>query len=253
MPIRTLLLSTVMLSAPLAPLRAAVPATTQASRTVGSVYGKGVTAEDVRLTVRIDPAAEFDARDTAEWEQMGRIMTTFGKPILDRFVEKGQIGATAEEIAAFRKNARKGDERQLRGAEDRLKKLEAELASAKLSEAAKAKLEKERASLERSMPARRDAAVEADSPESVARMFIIAWKVERELHRAYGGRVIFQQFGPEALDARRLLFEEAEKNGDLKFNDPAVRRLFYYYANMKHLVVDAKVLETPWFLEDPID
>ena len=87
-------------------------------------------------------------------------------------------------------------------------------------------------------------------PEAIARTFIVAWKIERELHRAYGGRVIFQQFGPEALDARRLLYETAEKNGDLKFDDPGVRHLFYYYANMRHVVVDAKALEKPWFLDD---
>jgi hypothetical protein len=46
------------------------------------------------------------------------------------------------------------------------------------------------------------------------------------------------------------LFEQAEKEGELKFNDAGVRHLFYYYANMRHTVVDKKALERPWFLED---
>jgi hypothetical protein len=92
----------------------------------------------------------------------------------------------------------------------------------------------------------------SDQIDGLARTFILNWKTERELHRKYGGRIIFQQFGLEALDARRRLFEEAEKTADLKFDDPGVRHLFYYYANMRHSVTgDAKALETPWFLADP--
>ena len=89
-----------------------------------------------------------------------------------------------------------------------------------------------------------------DMPEEVARALIVTWKTERELHRVYGGRVIFQQAGPEALDARRRLFEQAEKEGDIEFADAGVRHLFYYYANMEHTVIDEKALERPWFLEE---
>jgi hypothetical protein len=90
----------------------------------------------------------------------------------------------------------------------------------------------------------------ADVPEEVARMFIVNWKTERELHRVYGGRVIFQQAGPEALDARRQLFEQAEKQSDIRFTDAGVRHLFYYYSNMSHTDIDEKALQRPWFLED---
>jgi hypothetical protein len=82
-----------------------------------------------------------------------------------------------------------------------------------------------------------------------AREWLAQWKTERELHRAYGGRVIFQQFGLEATGARRRLYEEAEKKGDLHFADPGVRHLFYYYyINMGHGFVDEKELEDPAFL-----
>ena len=46
----------------------------------------------------------------------------------------------------------------------------------------------------------------------MARQFIVPWKIERELHRTYGGRVIFQQAGPEALDARMTSFAETIKS-----------------------------------------
>jgi hypothetical protein len=174
--------------------------------TVGSVYGKAVTAADIGLNAPIDPAIQFDARDAAQWELMRRIMKAFGSPVVERFVKRENIEATPDEIMKFRSNFRKRNEHNPRA---------------------------------------------ADIPEEVARTLIVAWKTERALQRTYGGRVIFQQAGPEALDARRRLFEHAEKNNDITFADAGVRHLFYYYyANMRHEVIDGKALERPWFLED---
>jgi hypothetical protein len=168
------------------------------SRTIGSVYGKAITASDVDLTGPIDPALKFDSRDKARWELMGRIVDAFGTPIVDRFVERQQLKVSADEIEQFRSEV--GDR------------------------------------------------FEGENLEEAARMCILPWKIERELHRVHGGRVIFQQFGAEALDGRRRLFEDAEKNGDLKFDDADVRHLFYYYYSMKHYSAGKGALDRPWFL-----
>jgi hypothetical protein len=243
-----------MLSAPalltfLALLSADEPPKAPLGRTVGSVYGKAVTAADIGLTAPIDPAVQFDSRDAARWELMGRIMTTFGGPVVDRFVKRQKIEATADEIEKFKSNSRKMNERNVREREARLVELKKELAAPNLSNEDKAKLKEERAMYEKSVAAIREPRA-ADVPEDLARMFIVAWKTERELHRVYGGRVIFQQAGPEALDARRRLFEQAEQNGDIKFDDVGIRHLFYYYAKMRHTVIDQKALERAWFLDD---
>jgi hypothetical protein len=238
-----------VLALTVASIRAEEPPSTQANRTVGSVYGKAVTAADIGLTAPVDTAVRFDARNKQLWEQMGRITRAFGKPVADRFVKERKIDATADEIEAFKRSSRIGRERVLRESEAHLAKVKADLAAPNLPAEERSKLQKEVATLEKGQALRRDAA-NRDVPEAIARTFIVAWKTERELHRAYGGRVIFQQFGPEALDARRLLYEEAEKNGDLKFDDPGVRHMFYYYANMRHVEGDAKALEQPWFLGD---
>jgi hypothetical protein len=231
------------------PLRAGAQATTQPGGVVGSVCGKVINSRDIGLTAPIDLAVQFDARDSEKWQLMGRIMRTFGRPVVERFVEERKIEATAAEIELFKRNSRKGHEQNLREKEDRLAKVKTQLTSSDVSAQESARLQEERAMLERLVPALRQLAKEG-APEQTARTFIIGWKIERELHRTYGGRVIFQQAGPEALDARRMLFEEAEKQGHLKFDDPAVRHMFYYYANMQHTVVDAKALERPWFLEE---
>lgn len=238
-----------MLSTFLSPLHADEPPGNRPSRTVGSVYGKAITADDIGLTGPVDPAIQFDARDEARWKLLGRVAGTFGGPVLDRFVARKKIKATADEVDAFRRVNRRSSEKTLREAEDQLAAVKGELAAPGLTDESRARMEAERARIEKFLPTHRDMA-KLDTPEEIARQFIISWKIERELHRTYGGRVIFQQVGPEALDARRLLFDEAEKNGDLKFEDPGVRHLFYYYANMRHGVIDEKALDRPWFLDE---
>jgi hypothetical protein len=230
-------------------IRAEEPPSTPPDRKVGSVYGKSVTAADIGLTAPVDTAVRFDSRDKQLWELRGRIVRAFGKPVADRFVKQRTIDATADEIEAFKRNSRKGGERVLRESEAHLAKVKADLAAPNLPAAKQAKLQKEVATLEKGLALRRDAA-NRDVPEAIAHTFIVAWKTERALYRTYGGRVIFQQFGLESLDSRRRLYEQAEKKGDLVFDDPGVRHLFYYYANMRHVVVDAKALEEPWFLDD---
>ena len=102
------------------------------SRIVGQVYGKAVTAAEIGLTDPIDPAVQFDARDTARWELMERIIVTFGRPVIDRFVKRHKIEATAEEIEKFKSNSRKMDERQLREWEARLVELKKALSARNL-------------------------------------------------------------------------------------------------------------------------
>jgi hypothetical protein len=251
MRIRTLIVSALTLSVCLAPLRGEEPAKTRASRIVGSVFGKPVTADDIGLSAPIDPARRFNSTDNAEWERMGRVMAKFGGPVLERFVVQQKIDATAEEISAFRRYTRKLAETSLHEMEVQLARVKKELTAPDQQNQDNADLEKERARLEQNIKQTRDAVIDDASEKTLRREFIVAWKVERELHRKYGGRVIWQQFGLEALDGRRLLFEEAEKKGDLKFDDTGVRRLFYYYANMQHTFVEAKYLEErPWFLGD---
>ena len=231
-------------------LRADEPPQAPDNRAVGTVYGKTVTAADIGLTAPIDVAVKFDSRDTAQWELMGRITTTFGRPVVDRFVKRQKIEATADEIEKFHATSRKMKQRNLEQWQAKRVQLKKDLAASDLAEADKAKLEKELAMYERFIAAQSKEPA-GNVLDNLARRFIVAWKTERELHWAYGGRVIFQQAGLEALDARRRLFEEAEKNGDLKFEDPGVRHMFYYYSHMRHSFIDEKALDRPWFLEDP--
>lgn len=43
------------------------------------------------------------------------------------------------------------------------------------------------------------------------------------LYEAYGGRIIYQQLGPEPLDACRQYLEERQKAGDFRIDEPAMK------------------------------
>ena len=65
--------------------------------------------------------------------------------------------------------------------------------------------------------------------ENMARAIITQWKINRELHREYGGRIIFQQAGPEPLDAYRIFLQEQEALGHFKILDPSFAQEFWHY------------------------
>jgi hypothetical protein len=102
------------------------------SWTVGSVYGKAITAADIGLSAPIDPAMQLDTSDMAQWELMRRIMRAFGAPVVERFVKREKIEATPDEIMKFKMSFRKRNERTLRQREARLVELKTKLAAPNL-------------------------------------------------------------------------------------------------------------------------
>ena len=95
--------------------------------------------------------------------------------------------------------------------------------------------------------------------EQVAAAFIRQWKINRSLHKQYGGRIIFQQGGPEPLDAYRMFLREQEKKGAFTILNDAFKEKFwaYYLTDSKHSFYPAgsreekQVFETPWWLTEP--
>jgi len=63
----------------------------------------------------------------------------------------------------------------------------------------------------------------------IAEAFILQWKINRALYQQYGGRIIFQQGGPEPLDAYRRFLEERQAAGDFSIEDGAMAAEFWRY------------------------
>ncbi len=55
------------------------------------------------------------------------------------------------------------------------------------------------------------------------------WKINRSLYQSHGGRIVYQQFGPEPLDAYRRFLEQRRDAGDFVIRDPDLAVDFWRY------------------------
>lgn len=55
------------------------------------------------------------------------------------------------------------------------------------------------------------------------------WKINKSLFASYGGRIAYQQLGPEPLDAYRRFLEERQAAGEFKIENPAMAEAFWRY------------------------
>jgi heat shock protein HslJ len=117
--------------------------------------------------------------------------------LFDRYAEEQHIEANDAEIDAFVDNMRRGMRAAGLATEDDLT----------AEEAAQAK------------QMRRD----------MGRSMIRQWKLNRALYQQYGGRIIFQQLGPEPLDAYRHYLEERRSAGDFRIHEKAFDKEFWRY------------------------
>ena len=97
--------------------------------------------------------------------------------------------------------------------------------------------------------------IRKEAARKVHRGVVEQWKMNRDLFKKYGGRIIFQQAGLEPIDAQREWLEAAEKSGDFAIYDAKLRESFWYYftkqdhswKNMKETT--GHELDKPWWLQ----
>lgn len=93
-----------------------------------------------------------------------------------------------------------------------------------------------------------------DMPERLADWMLGPWMFHRALYRKYGGTVIWQQAGTEAVGAMRAWLEEHERAGHFKILDPDLREEFWrYYRRQDHpfQIKKADPFERPPWEEEP--
>jgi len=115
--------------------------------------------------------------------------------LFDQYAEQNGIKATEEEIATFIDNMKRGVKEKGLAAE------------AELTPAEAAQVDAMRRDMGRSM--------------------IRQWKINKALYREYGGRVIYQQFGPEPLDAYREYLEAQQREGTFVIHEMAFEDEFW--------------------------
>ena len=134
-----------------------------------------------------------DLHETDPGELAGAILT----PLLDQYAAEQGIQAEPAEIDAFVENMRRGMAAEGLDAADGLTPEEAAQADA----------------------LRRD----------MGGSMIRHWKINKALYEQYGGRIIYQQLGPEPLDAYRRFLEERQAAGAFTIHDATAAAAFWRY------------------------
>ena len=146
--------------------------------------------------IGLPPAATVLGEEirTTDAGKMQQIVLT---RLLDRYAEEQHIEASDAEIETYLDNMRRGMRAAGLTAEDQLTP---------------------------------DEAVQVDQMRrDMARSMIRHWKLNLALYRQYHGRIIFQQLGPEPLDAYRQYLEERHAAGDFTIHQKAFEDEFWRY------------------------
>lgn len=176
------------------------------------------------------------------------------------YAAERDIAVSDEDVDAYLAGMAQLAERDRRERAARRTAIEQRLGSPGLAEAESEALRAELetlASLERSLTD----LTEGDPDEvrrarrTVAEAFIRQWKIDRALYREYGGRIGFQQGGPEPLDAYRQFLEAQQANGAFTILDDSLEAAFwrYYTDDSIHDFFPAgspeekRAFEVPWW------
>lgn len=193
-------------------------------------------------------------RDPAEMQAV-----IIGK-LVDRYAADQGIEVEPEEIDAYLDSLRRVAEQDRRRQEARREELTRKLESKTLSDAERQSLSSDLATLNEVLASldgtARGATEDQAARRQVATAFIRQWKINRALYRQYGGRIIYQQGGPEPLDAYRTFLQARERQGAFTILNPAFEAEFwkYFVTDSIHSFYpkgsqeEAQAFETPWWL-----
>lgn len=186
--------------------------------------------------------------------------------LMDRYAADRDIDVKPAEIDAYLKSLQRVAERDRKHYEDRRQAIAQELKAPSLTEAERRSLSSELAAVtehlnivdEMTKSAEMNPDEVRQTRELVAAAFIRQWKINRALYKQYGGRVIFQQGGPEPLDAYRLFLQGQQEKGAFTILDEAFKQKFwdYYLTDSKHSFYPAgsreeeQVFDIPWWLRE---
>lgn len=206
----------------------------------------------VVATLKGKPILRRDAADGRAL--LGKILA----PLLEEFAVKRGVDATPAEVTEQIRRIDETTKMMDVNFRRELAKLEEALANAKNDYQTKviteniASLKKSNAEIKRLQPELdKYRPPEADRRE-MSRMMIRGYKINQALWGEYGGRVIFQQFGPEPLDAYRKFLEDHQKKGTFTIAGKEMEAAFWEYLDSdRHTFIegdDAKrMMTTPWW------
>jgi len=185
-------------------------------------------------------------------------LSNYFRPLFEQYARQKDIDVTEADIEQFNQSMLRGISRQVDSLQKKANSIQKELQAENLDDKKRTEMT-ERLDLYTNYAKRLDDSQKTfRKPSAPAGTMIRQWKINNRLYEQYGGRVIFQQAGPEPLDAYRKFFEDEQKKGRFQFYNKEAEDLFWeYYRNEKmHTfysdMAEAKaIMESPWWLREP--
>ncbi len=242
-------------------------------KVIATVLGEDILASDVEKS---DPLCEGDQlngpqrQSCVESSRRERITALIFGALLEQYRRENNLEPTDREIQDFSRKLDGSQEdqdvskdgKQL-SQEDYVKELEKsqaelmrELRKENLDKLKRKELKEE---LEEIEDAKKVNVADAlrEARKKVNAQFILACKTNQSLYNKYGGRVIFQQAGPEPIDAYRDFLKDQESKGNFRVYDEEFKKLFWgYFVSETHTFFSKedgeKAMQTPWWEMDQI-
>lgn len=243
----------------------------EAQRVVARLRDRNLTWADLEpdpRMVEINRKA-FDAPSFEMWMEDARSRQLTGiifGELFEAYRKERGIEVTEADLDEFIEGSERMEAESRRGFRERAAAIPKQLESTVLPEAERKRLTEELAMLDRLIQSEEEAQasmreqwgeewekVQRESRARIGRHMIEAWKTNRALYEEFGGRVIFQQAGPEPVDAYRDFLRQHEAAGTFEIGDEDLKEDFwrYFVNDAMHVFYDneegAKWMARPWW------
>ncbi|WP_338864563.1 hypothetical protein [Myxococcus stipitatus] len=200
--------------------------------------------------------AALSPEDYARWESLSEVQKLQGlllRPLLRAYAQRKGLVPSKQDLEALGPSLSMSAQDRFAKVKVERELLRVELQRVDLPPEKRKALQSSLESVEKAIQKQSEETVhEKDAVSTVAHGVVLSWMVQRALHREFGGDIIFQQAGPEAVGAYPGFLEQRQKAGDFKLLDEDLGRRFWERVrDAPGYRVEQDALETPWWLKTP--
>lgn len=210
--------------------------------------------------------AAASPRPTADVYRRQKLQEAIWTPLSVKYIPAKELEPTAEELKEFTVRLRQANTHREQEQQDRQKtrqteadRLERLLPSQdeRVREGTAKRIRQMReeiAAIEESLEIDGRKKAPLESEQLLAKWWVGHWKQQQWFYKRYGGRVIYQQVGPEAIDAMRDFLKESEAKKDFAIYDQDLKASFWepFIGARQGVFVPNpdKAFEHPWSIMD---
>lgn len=191
-------------------------------------------------------------------DQRDDFQSVLWNKLRDAYIAEHELAASSEEIDAFFARTLSIAKEEIAVRQERRKELTKELQSPHITEEQKRKASEELARLqERDEQEQKEleALKNGEYEQTIAAMgkyMIEKWRFDRTLYARYKGRVIWQQFGLEPIEAWEKFLDEQEAKKSFELYDPNLLNGLQDYFDMSHTDVPQETADLYFAHEKPV-